>query len=269
MRLKYFIFLGLLLVMHLYTFANGDTSRVILKKQPKLMAVDELSNIYIVDKRNNITKYDEHLDSVANFQIAQNGPVSSIDVSDPFRVLVYYTNFNKLIILDRMLSVQNTIDLKLLHIHQPTAVATSKDGGFWVYDYSQNKLLKYDRQLALVAESNDLRIALGVSPKFDILLERQNELWGLSDDNHLYMFTRYGELVNHFKLDTDEPILSLQRVENQLIYATNSQIFVQKLDNNIVNTINLPQDGKKLKQVIFTYQYIYQLNDEGVLIWKQ
>lgn len=268
--MKMIKYIGVLLCTMLAFQAIGanDTLQRIPRANGKLIQVDELNNLYIVDKKNGITKYNDTGDSVAFFQIMNNGPIESIDVTDPLRILVHYPNFNKMLVLDRMLAMQNTIDLKLLQVNQATAVATTKDGGFWVYDYSQNKLLKYDRQYRVASESNDLRVSLNVVPRFNYLLERSNELWALSEQNELFVFTRFGDYVNQYKLETTEPIVALQRVGDQLIYATNNKIYLHQLLNQQIRMIDLGVGKGEILGVVFTSEKIYLLKKHEVLILK-
>lgn len=249
--------------------AQSVDSIYISKKQGKLLSVDELSNIYIVDKKNGITKYNETGDSIAFFQQLINGPIASLDVTDPMRLLVYYPNFNKVLLLDRMLGLNSTIDLKLMGINQPSAVATAKDGGFWVYDYSQFKMLKFDRQMKKVVESNDLRLVMTDVPKFNLILEHENELWALSDVNVLFVFTRYGELVNTYPLGLEEEIINMQREGNQLIYSTNKNAFVFDINSQQKKNISLtPLIKQEIKGIEFTKDKVYLLQKDGVYTFQ-
>src|SRR5690606_31003589 len=119
-----------------------------------------------------------------------------MDVTDPMRILVYYPNFLQVVMLDRMMAPLNHVDLKMLGIRQPTAVAVSRDGSFWVYDYLQVKLIKLDRQYKNVAQSNDLRILLNEVPKFEMMFEKDNELWAYDKDKGLFIFNRFGDFLS-------------------------------------------------------------------------
>jgi hypothetical protein len=235
----------------------------------KLFSVDELKNVYIVDGKNGIVKYNAEGDSIAYFQVLTHGPISSIDVTDPMRVLVYYANFFKIMLLDRMLAPINTIDLKTLNIQQPTAIATAKDGGFWVYDYMQVKLMKLDRRYNSVANSNDLRVQLQEVPKFEMMFEKDNELWAYDPEKGLYVFNRFGDFINKIVLQSNLPILSFQKEQEQLIYATQELITVYNLQNFTTKILNIEHlIGKKNKGVFINRDYFYVLNKEGLSIYS-
>ncbi len=238
-------------------------------KNPKALKVDELSNIYIVDAHKGIVKYNADFDSVAYFQKLQNGSIGTVDITDPMRVLVYYPDYFKVVMLDNMLSAITTIDLKKLPIQQPSAIASARDGGFWVYDYMQLKFLKFDRQLKLVATSNDLRVALQEVLRFDVLFEKYNELIALDYHKGLYFFDRFGDFQNKLELPASSGIHTMQKEGAQLIYSTPDAITLYNLETferKMIDTKSL--FNKKSRGIHFTRNFLYFLADDGLYIYN-
>ncbi len=77
--------------------------------------------------------------------VKRYGKIYSIDASNPLKILVYFRDFATIVVLDRLLTVRNTIDLRKQNIYQAQAVATSYDGNIWVYDELESKLKKDKR----------------------------------------------------------------------------------------------------------------------------
>jgi hypothetical protein len=78
-------------------------------------SVDNLGNIYLLTADNQLKKLSSAGDSLAVFNaVSQYGSVSSIDVTNPLKILVYYRDFTTIIELDRYLNIINTIDLRTL-----------------------------------------------------------------------------------------------------------------------------------------------------------
>ena len=59
------------------------------------LEIDRLGNIYLV-KGNVVAKYDAEMNFLCAYDNYPAGSMSSLDVSNPFKVIVFYSEFNKL-----------------------------------------------------------------------------------------------------------------------------------------------------------------------------
>ena len=143
-------------------FSQSDTSfqlLKVLKGDIVNFTVDNLDNIYILNSRNQIKKYNASGDSVAIFNdVKKFGKATLVDVSNPLKVVLYYKDFATVVMLDRFLNVLNTIDLRKQNIFQARAIAQSYDNKIWVFDELENKLKKIDEDGKLLQETPDFRL---------------------------------------------------------------------------------------------------------------
>ena len=103
--------------------------------------VDNLDYIYLLGSTNQVKKLNANGDSVAVFNnVRKYGQASLIDVSNPLKVLLYYSDFATIVVLDRMLNIRNTIDLRKQNILQVRAIGQSYDNKLWLYDEVDIKL---------------------------------------------------------------------------------------------------------------------------------
>ena len=131
-------------------------------------SVDNMGNIYLITATNQIKTLKSTLDSIAVFNDSKRfGTIYSIDVSNPFKVLVYYKDFNSILMLDRQLNNRNTIDLSQQGYLQVKAIAQSYDNKIWLFDEVDNKLKKIDESGNLLLETPDFRLLFddGFSPQ--------------------------------------------------------------------------------------------------------
>ena len=78
-------------------------------------AVDNMDNIYLVQSGNQIKKTNPKGDSIAVYNdVKRYGRIAFIDATNPLKLLVYYTDFSTIVVLDRFLNKRNTIDLRQL-----------------------------------------------------------------------------------------------------------------------------------------------------------
>ena len=122
-------------------------------------SVDNLGNIYLITANNQIKTLNSNLDSIAIFNDSKlYGDIYSIDVSNPFKVLVYYRDFNTILMLDRQLNNRNTIDLRQQNLFQVKAIAQSYDNNIWLFDEVDSKLKKIDESGNILQETPDFRL---------------------------------------------------------------------------------------------------------------
>ena len=152
------------LIINLILFA-ACTPKIIQKapsklpsniQETKILKVDALGNAY-VPTANTLKKYEYSAfgDSQLSYYENKYGDISSIDVSNPFQVLIWYRDFQMIQILDKHLTLLQEIRLQNLGLNIST-VAVSGDKLIWLFDSFQHKLLKINTQKEIIFESNPI-----------------------------------------------------------------------------------------------------------------
>lgn len=205
----------------------------------RFIATDELGNVYLVREDNALIRYNSDGDSTGNFRSIQNGELKSIDASNPLRVLLYYGNASKIVLLDRMLSVKNELDLKTLQIFNPPVTGMSADGKIWVYDYVNAKLKKIDDLLNITNTSNDMRQESQTVPNPSSLTERDSKVYMTDPRNGIYIFDRFAGYINTLEIKKVE---RLQVFGSQLVYQQADSLISYDLQTLTSKTIALPSE---------------------------
>src|SRR6266487_6432940 len=127
--------------------------------------VDNLDNVYVLTSSDQLKKYNVNGDSVAIFNnVKKFGKVSTIDVSNPLKVLLYYKDFSTIVVLDRLLTMRNSIDLRQHNIFQVNAIGQSYDNNIWLYDEGDSKLKKINDEGKAILETADFRLLFNQAP---------------------------------------------------------------------------------------------------------
>lgn len=101
---------------------------------------DIMDNCYVVEG-DRVTKLDSTLNLLCRFRSA-NGNMDLVDASDPFKLLLFQKDFFRITFLDNTLtSLGESIFLPEMGATFPLFACNSADGGFWVFDGIQEKLL--------------------------------------------------------------------------------------------------------------------------------
>ncbi|HWB24966.1 MAG TPA: hypothetical protein VG738_05780 [Chitinophagaceae bacterium] len=197
-RLKKILLVSATLLSSIVTLAATDTTLQLTQVKTingdyASFYVDNLNNIYLVNHNNQVKKLDNNYDSVAVFNDTRRyGDIYSLDVSNPLKIIVYYRDFNTILILDRFLNVRNTIDLRKSGILQAKAVAQSYDNNYWIFDELDNKIKKIDDNGNILLESADFRVLF--SEQYDPvqLIDNDGLLYLYDPKNGWLVFDYYG-----------------------------------------------------------------------------
>jgi len=136
-------------------------------------AVDNLDNVFILTGTDQLKKYSVNGDSVAVFNnVKKFGKVSTVDVSNPLKVLLYYKDFSTIVVLDRLLTIRNTIDLRQQNIFQVNAIGQSYDNNIWVYDEGNSKLKKINDEGKTLLETSDFRLLFDQAPHIKTIFDK-------------------------------------------------------------------------------------------------
>lgn len=164
-------------------------------------AVDNMDNIYLVQAGNQIKKTNSKGDSLAVYNdIKRYGNIYSLDVTNPLKVLVYFRDFSTIVVLDRLLNVVNTIDLRRQNILQSSTIASSYDNNIWVYDDLNSKLKKIDDLGKVLLESTDFRQVFDPVPSPSAMYDRDGQLYMYDEMKGLIVFDYYGGRKNVFPI---------------------------------------------------------------------
>ncbi len=193
-----------LLLLPAISIAQADPSFLYIKTLKGDIidfTVDNLDNIYILNSRNQIKKYNSNGDSVAIYNdVKKFGQATLIDVSNPLKILLYYRDFATVVMLDRFLNAVNSIDLRKQNIFQAKAIGQSYDNKIWVYDEIENKLKKVDEDGKLLQETPDFRLLLGAAPTPLKIFDENKYVYVYDSIYGVYVFDYYGTLKNNIMI---------------------------------------------------------------------
>ncbi len=127
------------------------------------MAVDQLGQLYLLETTGKLGVYNSLTVGTAfTFEDTRMGLPTTMDVSNPLGPLLYYADYQTVLLLDRTLHIRGQLDLRgQEQIHQPLCFARSFDDQMWVYDAWDYRLKLIDQEARLRRESLDLRLRLG------------------------------------------------------------------------------------------------------------
>jgi hypothetical protein len=232
---------SLCLFVNFLCLANDST--LVLKLEKKLQGkyttfdVDNTGNIYAINNKNQLIKFNQYLDSIATFNNAYKyGKITSIDASNMFKILVFYKPFSTIIVLDKFLSEVNKIDLRSQNIFEIACVANSYDNQIWLFDEQENKLKKIDDNGIAHQFSNDFRLLFDTSIIPNKITDNNGTLFVSTHNCGTYLFDYYGG----FKKKIATTFLkNIQIINNKIVGVDGNKIISftkSTFDESIINT---------------------------------
>ena len=157
-----------------------------------LATSDQFGNFYLTEK-DQIIKIDSTGKQLYSFSDPESGNIDYIDASDPFRLLVYYKDYNQLAYLDKTLSpLGDKIGLDEINIFKPLGIAKSSRGGFWIIDGSSTSLIYINRKLNSELKINISGLDADNLDTWHPVLEWKDRLYICVPGKHILQFDLFG-----------------------------------------------------------------------------
>jgi len=187
--------------------------------------IDNSNYIYVV-KENEIKKYSYEGELLFRYSNLLLGEISSIDVSNPLKVYVFYKENSQLVILDNTLTQRGeVISLSDKDLYQTTALGYNyMDNGIWVFDQSFFQLIRLNENYERTYESGNIAEILGLENLSVLSISIKHKfIYLTTEKNGLLVFDIYGTFYKKIPLKNIDQI---QVTENFIFYQSNNEYFV-------------------------------------------
>ena len=224
----------IILFMFLPFFEGTD--KPIVEQDFNFFSINIMGDIFTV-KDNIITKFDISGTQKFQFSNYRHGNITSLDASDPMRILAFYKEFNQVLFLDNTLSeISAYLSLDEVNIIEANAVCSSSSGGFWLFNSDYYKLQKYSKSLNLVQEGTNMEGVIGRSFTPDFLDEQGNNIYLGIKDKGVYVFDIFGTFKKFIPLIYTNSI----QIINEEIYFYKDSVFKYNIKNFETTVLEIP-----------------------------
>ncbi len=227
-----------------------------------LIGVDEFKNIYFI--KNNVL-FKKSTKNTINYSNVQLGQITSVNIQNPFKLVIFYKEFNSVILLDNNLNeLTNRIDLtKETRFNNVQFVSGSSENDLWIFS-DDTKLYLYDyKKHSLKVETQPMNFYHdGFNP--NLIKSTYKNVWLLSKKGIL-KFNEYGNFIQFYGIDNVSNIFPLRKnfiyyKDNSLYYLENTKTFLINLEyNKLIINIHIYNnsihifDGKEIYQYRINY----------------
>lgn len=229
----------------------------------KSFTTDQFGNFYAISNVE-IKKYAPNGKLLYTYSNNLLGEISSVDVYNPLKILVYFKEFTKIITLDNTLSPTSAlIDLTTLDIDETSLVCRSYNDGIWYYNPIRFELIRKNNELITTNQSVQLANLLNKNIQPNFLVEYNNQVYLNDPKNGILVFDNFGTYIKTL------PIYGLKefQVKEKYLLFVNDKNEIMTFD---FFTLEISIYGKtaleKIKAVRIEQNFIYKHTTANELI---
>lgn len=226
---------------------------------------DNLQNTYLFDENQEVIKYNSEGKETYRYSNTRLDEPTYIDATDPFNLLVFYKNYQTVVLLDRTMNPTATFNFINFDLFNINAVGISSNNSIWVYDELNFRLKKIDRNGKVVQESEDLGLLLDMEIQPNLLIEREQMVFVNDPNIGLLVFDFFGQ---YMKILDIKNLTDFQIIENRLVFQENENLKSFHLKSLLEQPLNLPFTIEKSEKVRIEKGSVFVGNEEGVFIYK-
>ncbi len=227
------------------------------------IAVDPLQQFYITTPDNQFLKFSPEGEQVFNYGDRLSGDIALVDVIDPFNIMLYYQEFENVVVLDRTLTVTGNIDLYQTEIPDIGCVGLSSDRTVWMYDPVELQLKRIGKAGAVIYESPPLFQLDGAAPTR--MMERNGQVYLLVDSVGLYQFDLFGAFIRQIELDIRG---DFNIRDEKVMWWNENGVHVFDLTTDRKSLLPLPIDKSLIIDLEVGKNGVYLLTENGVTFYS-
>jgi len=220
-------------------------------KADRFIGVDDFDAIYFVRNNTLIKETDEN---IYNYQNTQLGEITSVDVINPLKILIFYKALNTVVLVDKSLNpLSNPINFSTNGFNKNVEfVNIAYKNQLWLYSRDDNRLHLWDLNTQMVNHSSK---PLSFLKKSNFLphqqLSKYNETF-LSDGTGLLKFNEYAQFESSLTLNSFSMI---SRMYEGFVFVKNRFLFYQNLTERPID-LTL-KERIKFKNIYTRNTYLY------------
>lgn len=252
-------------VFCLFRISSTAQSKEIPVAKGRLISTDPIGNVYIATRNQLIlvNRYDTIFKTFSNLRL---GTLTTLDASNPLKVLLYFRDQGKIQFLDNTASELSTpISLNNYSLEQSTQACISFDNGFWVYLPSTFELIRFNQQLEISSRTKNIQQLTGLNELDPIEMKEQSNLLYLNDpEAGLLVFDIFGAFVKKI------PIYGIEKFQlfnDQLLYRKAGRLYIYNLSTYTETVHDFPDNNPPL-DFDFSSSKIYLLYADKLVIYS-
>lgn len=202
----------------------------------KYFTTDNLCGIYMVTNKNEIIKFDDLGYFEGRYVNKKMGTLASVDATNPFKILLFYPDFQTITLVDRLLNPISSLVLSNFGIRQAKCVSMSENGNILVFDDATLKFYNFFIDGNGIVNDKTVAISLPSLNPLQIVA-RNNSIYVLDEHMGIVHFDAFGKFLERLDINN---VTGFQILNDDIIIAQNEGLFSLTSGTRTPKPINLP-----------------------------
>lgn len=201
--------------------SDDETPPLLIKTKLDFYTADNIGYTYTV-KEDELIKFLASGKLFARYSNLKLGNITTVDATNPLKLLLYYRDFQQIVFLDNQLSLNSEIvTLETLGYEQTELVCASANNSFWIYNKQNNELVRFDENSKQIASTGNLKQILRTNLSPNFMLEHNGYLYLNCPETGIYVFDIFGAFSKIISLKN----LKQFQIDENIIYYQKDSVF--------------------------------------------
>lgn len=188
------------------------------------------------------------------------GKISKVDLQNPLKIVLFYENFNTVVILDNQLNETQKINFSENTIPiVATAIGIASQNQFWVYNTMNQQLGLYD-----YLSNNYKTISVPFTENIKHYSSDFNVFHWVDNKNNWYLCDIFGKIISKGIIPDFDSIIIIN--ENQFIYSKDAVLILYDLEKGKKTEIEISE--KRFKKFYYKDQILSIFTSTGITNYK-
>jgi len=201
--------------------------------QGQAVHVDAMGSIWLI-KENSVNRVDHNGNHLGSYKNLLLGKPTSLDVSDPFRILVFYKESQNILLLNNDANIiGQPVNLNELGLGEIILACRSTRGGVWLYHRVSAEFVRLDQRLVSVVQRIPFS-SIDNNSHPNHILQEDGVLFAGMNNKMIYRIDEYGTILPKLEI----PYENTFRIQNDKLLAFhNNQTIGYYLKNPEANPV--------------------------------
>lgn len=184
---------------------------------------DVLGHYYLLQAGEELYKLDEKGTVLAHKTKSRNGPIHSVDVLNPFKIIVFYPQSKLIQLLDTELNILQEISLRSYMSLDIKGIGSTKEGKMVLLDADQEQWLLMDEH----GQQSDIGLPFDyLNLEWDsyVGMQTNEQYWIIIFEDRVVVFDRYGAFKNQYPMIQNDQAFLLE----ESIYFLSHQLLIEE-----------------------------------------
>lgn len=257
----------LIVIVLEYTFF-GQNQKIVATKIDSIefvtqnfIGIDSYGN-YFYENKNVLNK--KTLTSTIQYQNVSLGKIKKVNIINPLKVVVFYENFNTVVLLDNQLNEIQKVDFSNPEIADGksilvTATGLSGQNKLWFFNANEQQIGLYDFGTQKIKN-----LGIPLQQNFTYYQTDFNTFQWIDNQNNWFSCSIFGEISFKEKTDLFDQIQFLDN--SNLIYSKENSVFFKNRKTNQLYKIEIVE--KSFKKFYYNDQILTIFTDRGITNYK-